>query len=138
MLVKERTSVYDFSFHLVFVTKYRKAIFTTEKMRTDMKNILLDIAKNNDVEVNSLEITPDSVHMLISFKPKYAASSIVKALKGASARAWFKQYPATKELLWKGHLWSPSFFMSTVGNVSEKIVKKYIEDQMKKSTQKSH
>ena len=133
MLVKERTSVYDFSFHLVFVTKYRKKIFTTEKMQSEMKNILLDIAKNNDVEVNSLEVTPDHVHMLISFKPKYAASSIVKALKGASARAWFKQYPDTKKLLWKGHLWSPSFFMSTVGDTPEKTIKKYVEDQMKKS-----
>ena len=132
MLRKERTSVYDFSFHLVFVTKYRKEIFTTEKMRTDMKNILLDIAKNNDVEVNSLEITPDYVHMLISFKPKYAASSIVKALKGASARAWFKQYPDTKKLLWKGHLWSPSFFMSTVGDTPKGTIKDYVENQMKK------
>ncbi len=132
MLVKERTSVYDFSFHLVFVTKYRKAIFTTDEMQTDMKNILLDIAKNNDVEVNSLEITPDYVHMLISFKPKYAASSIVKALKGASARAWFKQYPDTKKLLWKGHLWSPSFFMSTVGDTPERAIKDYVENQMKK------
>ena len=132
MLVKERTSVYDFSFHLVFVTKYRKAIFTTDEMQTDMKNILLDIAKNNDVEVNSLEITPDYVHMLISFKPKYAASSIVKALKGASARAWFRQYPDTKKLLWKGHLWSPSFFMSTVGDTPERAIKDYVENQMKK------
>ena len=132
MLVKERTSVYDFSFHLVFVTKYRKAIFTTDEMQTDMKNILLNIAKNNDVEVNSLEITPDYVHMLISFKPKYAASSIVKALKGASARAWFKQYPDTKKLLWKGHLWSPSFFMSTVGDTPERAIKDYVENQMKK------
>lgn len=132
MLKKERTSVYDFNFHLVFVTKYRKVIFTTEKMRSEMKNILLDIAKNNDVEVTSLEVTPDHVHMLISFKPKYAASSIVKALKGASARAWFKQYPDTKKLLWKGHLWSPSFFMSTVGDTSERAIKDYVEDQMKK------
>ena len=132
MLRKERTSVYDFSFHLVFVTKYRKKIFTTEKMQSEMKNILLDIAKNNDVEVNSLEVTPDHVHMLISFKPKYAASSIVKALKGASARAWFKQYPATKKLLWKGHLWSPSFFMSTVGDTPERAIKDYVENQMKK------
>lgn len=132
MLKKERTSIYDFNFHLVFVTKYRKVIFTTEKMRSEMKNILLDIAKNNDVEVTSLEVTPDHVHMLISFKPKYAASSIVKALKGASARAWFKQYPDTKKLLWKGHLWSPSFFMSTVGDTSERAIKDYVEDQMKK------
>lgn len=132
MLRKERTSVYNFSFHLVFVTKYRKEIFTTDEMRTDMKNILLDIAKNNDVEVNSLEVTPDHVHMLISFKPKYAASSIVKALKGASARAWFKQYPDTKKLLWKGHLWSPSFFMSTVGDTPERAIKDYVENQMKK------
>src|SRR5699024_12742608 len=99
MLVKERTSVYNFSFHLVFVTKYRKVIFTTDEMRTEMKNILLNIAKNNDFEVNSLEVTPDQVHMLISFKPKYAAASIVKAITVASARACIRRYPYTNTIL---------------------------------------
>ena len=31
-----------------------------------------------------------------------------------------------------GHLWSPSFFIVTTGDVSEKIVKQYIKSQMRK------
>ncbi|MGK9327170.1 transposase, partial [Aerococcus urinaeequi] len=45
---------------------------------------------------------------------KHAASSIVKTLKGKSARLWFKAYPETKAMLWGGHLWTPSYFMATV------------------------
>lgn len=130
---KERTNVYDFNFHLVFVTKYRKQIFTTDELRNNMKTILLSIAENKEIEVSSIEVMSDHVHMLISFKPKYAPSSMVKSLKGTSAREWFKLHPETKSKLWGGHLWSPSFFMSTIGNVSENIVKQYIESQMQKS-----
>ena len=56
---------------------------------------------------------------MISFAPKYTPSSIVKDFKGGSAKQWFIKYPETKSQLWGGHLWSPSFFMSTLGNVSK-------------------
>lgn len=133
MLVRARTSVTDFNFHLVFVTKYRKAIFNTPDKQNALKQILIEIAKHNDVQIQNMEVMPDHVHLLISFMPKYAASNIVKSFKGTSARMWFKQYPETKQMLWNGHLWSPSFFMSTIGNVSKSIVDEYINDQMKKS-----
>lgn len=133
MLKRERTNVYDFNFHLVFVTKYRKQIFTNDILREEMKTILLSIAKNKEIEVNSIEVMSDYVHMLISFKPKYAPSSMVKSLKGTSAREWFKLHPETKIELYKGHLWSPSFFISTIGNASKKVIKQYIEQQMQKS-----
>lgn len=32
--------------------------------------------------------------------------------------------------MWGGHLWSPSFFMSTVGNMSKETVRKYIQNQL--------
>lgn len=134
MLVKNRTNVYDFNFHLVFVTKYRKEIFVNEQFRNDMKQILLKIAENKNVTVEHLEVLPNHVHMMISFQPDIAPSNVVKSLKGTSAREWFKLHPETKEQLWGGHLWSPSFFMSTVGNVSKKIVASYIESQMQKTT----
>ena len=70
--------------------------------------------------------------MMISFVPKYTPSSIVKAFKGGSAKQWFTQYPETKSQLWGGHLWSPSFFMSTLGNVSKEIVSQYIDSQLDK------
>lgn len=133
MLRYERTNVYDFNFHLVFVTKYRRSVFNTQQQRDDMKKILLATSRNNGTTVEKLEVMPDHVHMLLSFKPKYAPSNIVKSFKGNSAREWFKLHPDTKKLLWDGHLWSPSFFMSTVGNVSKRIVENYLENQLPKT-----
>ena len=130
MIVKTRTNVYDFNFHLVFVTKYRKEIFTSEEKRNVMRNILLEISKGNEVTILELEVLPEHIHMLISFPPKLSPSSVVKSFKGTSAREWFKHYPETKKMLWKGHLWSPSFYMGTVGITSLETVKRYIETQL--------
>lgn len=130
MIVKTRTNVYDFNFHLVFVTKYRKHVFNSDEKCQIMKEILESIANMYDITIQELEVMPDHIHLLISFSPKHAPSSIVKTIKGRSAREWFKQYPQTKKDLWEGHLWSPSFFMSTIGIMSKDIVKKYIENQV--------
>ena len=130
MIVKTRTNVYDFNFHLVFVTKYRQHVFNSEEKRQSMTKILQYIGDIYDITIQELEVMTDHIHLLISFNPKHAPSSIVKTIKGRSAREWFKQYPQTKQDLWKGHLWSPSFFMSTIGNMSKDIVKKYIENQV--------
>ena len=138
MLRKSRTTVYDFHFHIIFVTKYRKQIFTTKQLRDDMKAIMKKVARNNDVTIEHIEVMPDHLHLMISFKPKEAPSNVVKSLKGASARWWFKQYPETKKKLWGGHLWSPSFFIATCGNVSKDIVASYIESQMERRAQKEN
>lgn len=130
MIVKTRTNVYDFNFHLVFVTKYRKHVFNSKEKRQVMKEILQSIADMYDITIQELEVMPDHIDLLISFNPKHAPSSIVKTIKGRSAREWFKQYPETKKDLWKGHLWSSSFFMSTIGDVSKEVVEKYIENQV--------
>nr|WP_263849886.1 transposase [Secundilactobacillus pentosiphilus] len=45
-----------------------------------------------------MEILPDHIHMMISFPPKLAPSSIVKAFKGGSAKQWFIQFFETKPL----------------------------------------
>ena len=37
MLVNARTSVTDMNYHLVFVTKYRKKMFTTKELRDKLK-----------------------------------------------------------------------------------------------------
>ena len=82
----ERNYVYNFHFHLIWVTKYRQKAFTTPELVDEMKDILMHIASLNDVEIETMEVMPDHIHMLISFKPKYAPTDIVKALKGGSAR----------------------------------------------------
>ncbi|MGN7529883.1 UNVERIFIED_CONTAM: transposase, partial [Aerococcus urinaeequi] len=70
-----------------------------------------------------LTIADDTTHTTFysgkSLMKKRRASSIVKTLKGKSARLWFKAYPETKAMLWGGHLWTPSYFMATVGSMSK-------------------
>lgn len=128
-MIETRTCIYDFHFHLVFVTKYRKFIFDTEKKQKELKELLEAFSNKNGSEIEAVEIMPDHVHLIISFPPKFAPSSIVKSFKGAAAREWFKRHPEDKAKLYKGHLWSPSFFMSTVGVLSKETVIEYVKTQ---------
>lgn len=127
--INGRSYVYNFHFHLIWVTKYRKAIFTDNNLVNDMKSMLLTVAKENDIQIEEQEVMNDHVHLLISFKPKYSATQVVKKLKGGTARMWFKEHPDTKNLLYGGHLWSNSYHMSTLGNMSQAVVERYIKNQ---------
>ena len=133
MLINARTSVTDMNYQLVFVTKYRKQIFTTPDLKNKLKTILQSIANYKGVTIESMEVMSDHVQLLITFPPKFAASDVVKSLKGSSAREWFKAFPNDRKKLWKGHLWSNTFFMTTIGNAKDDIINQYIKDQMKNS-----
>ena len=133
MLINARTSVTNMNYHLIFVTKYRKQMFTTPKLKNKLKTILQSIADYKGVTIQSMEVMSDHVQLLITFPPKFAASDVVKSFKGSSAREWFKAFPNDREKLWKGHLWSNTFFMSTIGNVNDNIINQYIKNQMKNS-----
>ncbi len=130
MVVKTQTNVYSTNYHFVFVTKYRKEIFTNDERRNRMVLIMNDIANKHDFEIKQIEVVNDHVHLMVTFKPKYSITEIVKKLKGASARKWFVDYPETKEELWGGHLWSKSYYAGTLGNISKDVVEKYIENQL--------
>ena len=129
-MIETRTAIYDFHFHLVFVTKYRKSIFNTNEKQEELKTLLASFAEKNGSTIESVEVMPDHVHLMLSFPPKFAPSSIVKSFKGAAAREWFKLHPEDKQKLYKGHLWSPSFFMQTVGILSREAITEYIENQL--------
>lgn len=127
----EKHYVYNTHYHLIWCTKYRNRIFTNTDLAQEMKNILLETAKLNEIKVEKIEIMPEHVHLLISFKPSKSGSSVVKALKGRSGRMFFKNHPRIKQnKMWGGHLWSPSYYFGTVGNTSKETIEKYINDQV--------
>ena len=84
------------------------------KLRDDMKAILKQLAYDIHIQIEHLEVMPDHVHMMLSFPPNMTPSDVVKNLKGSAARLWFKQHPETKQLLYGGHLWSPSYFLQSI------------------------
>lgn len=135
----ERGYVYSFHYHLIFVTKYRRNVFTTPELVDEMKSLILACGKAGDFEIETMEVMPDHVHVLLSFKPKYAPTDIVKNLKGYTARAFFKKHPEIKhQKLWGGHLWSNSYYMSTLGNMSKDVVERYIQNQYMRAENQHH
>ena len=128
--VYTRRYIYNFHYHLIWVTKYRHKTFVTDQLSEEMKQILSSIAKDNNIVIEKMEVMPDHVHVLISFPPSKAPASAIKALKGRSAYIFLKRHPEIKQSqYWDGHLWSPSYYMSTLGNMSKEVVEKYINDQ---------
>ena len=128
--VYTRRYIYNFHYHLIGMTKYRHKTFVTDQLSEEMKQILSSIAKDNNIVIEKMEVMPDHVHVLISFPPSKAPASAIKALKGRSAYIFLKRHPEIKQSqYWGGHLWSPSYYMSTLGNMSKEVVEKYINDQ---------
>lgn len=135
--VYTRRYVYNFHFHLIWCTKYRNKTFTTDELSNEMKQILQEVADNNDIVIEKIEVMPDHVHLLISFPPRKSAVQVIQALKGRSAFIFLQRHPEIrKSQYWDGHLWSPSYYMSTLGDMSKDVVERYIDNQKYNESQK--
>ena len=115
--------------HLVFVTKYRRLVFTKEIL-DELEIIFADVCADFECELVEFEGERDHVHLLVNFPPKIAISKLVNSLKGVSARLLRrKNYPTIRKALWGSNLWSPSYFAGSCGGASLDVIKKYIENQ---------
>ena len=128
--IYERNYVYNFHYHLIWTTKYRHPVFTTTALVGEMKDILCSLAAQMEVAIEEMEVMEDHVHLLLSFKPKYAPTNIVKNPKSSSTRIFLHRHPEIKAAqFWGGYLWSHSYCMSTLGNMSKTTAEKYIRSQ---------
>jgi putative transposase len=129
-LKKERHSVSSLKIHLVFVTKYRKKLLTKASLDVIEKSFI-EVAKKMNFDLVEFNGESDHVHLLISYLPKLSISVMVNALKGVSSRRYGqlgfpKPYGKTA-------LWSPSYFVSSIGGAPIEVLKGYIQNQQKPS-----
>lgn len=115
--------------HLVFVTKYRRDVFTKEILN-DLQSIFTSVCVDFESELIEFDGEDDHVHLLINYPPKIAISKLANSLKGVSSRLIRKKnYPTIREKLWAGALWSPSYFSGSCGGAPIAIIRQYIEQQ---------
>jgi len=124
--------VYNCNYHIVFSTKYRRKVLTPE-IEEYLRQVIIETGIEKGFDVVMVEVgEEDHVHLFVSAHPKIAPSYIVKMVKGISARKLFLKFPKLKKRLWKGHLWNPSYYIETIGSISEDVIRKYIEAQKRK------
>ncbi len=121
-----RHAVYLCNYHFVWIPKRRKPVLVG-KIRERLKQIIEEVCKENGWEILALEIMPDHVHLFLSAPPYFSPHIILRKIKGRSARILRQEFP---ELLKLPSMWTRSYFVSTVGNVSSETIKKYVEGQL--------
>ena len=121
-------SVYDTSYHLVWCPKYRKSVFEHDVLRERAEQLFRRIAEQYDFDIIEFEISPDHVHVMLSFPPKRSIGEVVRTFKSISARELFREFPWLKQQLWSGELWEDGYFARTVGDrMTSEVIQKYIQ-----------
>ena len=124
-----RHCVFLMHVHLVFVTKYRREVFTQEILN-DLHVIFAQTCLDFEAELIEFDGEDDHVHLLVNYPPKVAVSNLVNSLKGVSSRLVRKKnYPSLQKKLWGNALWSPSYFAGSCGGAPIAVIRQYIEQQ---------
>lgn len=115
--------------HLVFVTKYRRDVFTDD-MLTYCESVMRKVCDDFGATLSEFNGETDHVHLLVFYPPKIAISTLVNSLKGVSARMLRANYTGqVNRASMRGHFWSPSYFAASCGGAPLTIIKQYIEQQ---------
>ena len=128
--VSKNHSKFLLKYHIIFVCKYRRKILIGN-IATCVKNILIDIVNKSDFRIEVIETDKDHVHFLVNSDPKVSPLQIVRRLKQESTKRLWALYPEIlRRWFYREYiLWTDGYFVSSIGNVSQETVRKYIENQ---------
>lgn len=130
--IRTRHSVYLLTYHMVFVTKWRKPAISDE-IGDFMVRTARRLCEGYGGELVQGETDRDYIHLLVSLPPKACVGNVGRSLKTQLSRevhthpeydAYVKQY-----IYGDTPLWSPSYFVASTGAVSLEYVKAYIAEQ---------
>ena len=74
------------------------------------------------------------MYIFVSAPPNLAPSEIMRRIKGRSSRKIFEYFPIIKKKYWGRHFWARGYFCVTSGEVTEDMIKNYIENHFESKT----
>lgn len=120
--------VYDIKYHMVWITKYRKAVLTGQIARR-AREVIRGACEANDVKILAGHVSKDHVRLLVSVPPHLSASKLAQHVKGATSRKLLMEYKELNQQFWGRHLWARGYFVASSGNVTDEVIAEYIRNQ---------
>jgi putative transposase len=112
---------------VVVLPKYRKKVIYG-KIRHRVGEILRQLCRQKEIELEEGNALPDHIHMVLSVPPKYSVAMAIGFLKGKSAVRIHRQVLKTKGTLFGQTFWARGYCVSTVG-LDEDQIRQYVRDQ---------
>lgn len=133
-MVKERwtvgnTVVYNCGYHLIWCPKYRRQVLVGE-VEKRLGELLQQKAASLGTNIEQMQIMPDHVHLFVKAPPTLPPHYIVGQLKGYSSRILRQEFGHLRSRL--PSLWTRSYYVETVGHISEQTIQQYIAEQKKR------
>ncbi len=119
-------AVYNLGYHIVWCPKYRRKLLINA-VAIRLKELLYQKAQQLGFIIETCEIMPDHVHLFIKASPVDGPHFIVQQLKGYTSRILRQEFPYLKTRV--PTLWTRSYYIESVGHISQDTIKRYIEDQ---------
>jgi putative transposase len=123
---KTSHSTFDCTYHIIWITKYRYPVLIGDiAIRT--RDLIRQVCIDNQVEIIRGNVANNHVHIYVSVPPYLSISKLMQLLKGKSSRKIQQEFPELKKRYWGQHFWAIGYFVRTTGNVTDEMIKEYIE-----------
>ena len=94
-----------------------------------MRELTRVICRSMDIEILAGHVRPDHVHLLLDVPPHLPPSRVMQAIKGKTSHSMLSDWRQLRREFWGRHLWARGYYVCTSGNVTEGMIKEYIENQ---------
>lgn len=119
-------TVYQIEYHFVWVTKYRYRVLKGD-VASRLRDLVRKICETFEIRIIKGVVSKDHVHILVSCPPTMSPSEIMRRIKGSTASHLFEEFPHLKKQYWGRHFWARGYFCATVGQMTEEMIKQYLE-----------
>ncbi|EIC29354.1 MULTISPECIES: IS200/IS605 family transposase [Methylomicrobium] len=119
-------TVFKIEYPFVWVTKYRYPVLKGD-VGERVREWVRQTCEAFEIRIVKGVVSKDHVHILVSAPPELAPSEIMRRIKGRSASQLFEEFPALKKRYWGRHFWARGYFCATVGEMTEEMIKEYLE-----------
>ena len=112
---------------MVWCTKYRKKVLKDD-VGVRVRELCRQICSDMGVEILSGVVAKDHVHVLASIPPQVSVSKLIQKLKGKSSYKLQREFKSLRKQYWGQRMWARGYFACSTGNITDEMVKDYIEN----------
>lgn len=123
---KNTHTIFQIEVHIIWVTKYRYKVLTGD-IAERTRELVRRICEENRAQIVSGVVFANHVHILLSIDNGTSLSTLMKYIKGKTSHQLQMEFASLRKQYWGQRLWARGYFAVSVGNVSDQMVKDYIE-----------
>jgi putative transposase len=121
-------TAFSIHLHIVWITKYRHKVLYKE-VAERVRAIVREECRKSGVDILKGHVSSNHVHVLVSIPPQVTISRLIQRMKGKSSYHLLREFPHLRKRFWGRHVWARGYFCRSSGNVTDEVIKAYIESQ---------